>query len=155
MDESLSSSSANLVEYLTVCTCGRGFAQLNAYGNHQRTCKKRKKHLSNALAKAKELWTARKRPRREEEEEGDELAGFTPPAFGHQAGDQTLAAGERGLHPQRGHEFSDSEFCPKQATTNEVECNANSGSGSNLPWAIIDSEGNVSLTVDGDDISCY
>ncbi|KAG1814221.1 hypothetical protein EV424DRAFT_1326059, partial [Suillus variegatus] len=44
------------------CTCGRSFAQLNAYANHQRTCKKRKKHLSNALAKAKELWTTRKRP---------------------------------------------------------------------------------------------
>jgi hypothetical protein len=153
MDESLSSSSANLGEYLTVCTCGRGFAQLNAYGNHQRTCKKRKKHLSNALVKAKELWTARKRPRREKE--GDELTGLTPPAFGHQAGAQILAAEKSGLHLQRGHEFADSDFCPEQATTNEVECSANSGSGSNLPWAIIHTEDNVSLTVDSDNISCY
>ena len=151
MDESLSSSSANLVEYLTVCTCGRGFAQLNAYGNHQRTCKKRKKHLSNALVKAKELWTARKRPRRENE--GDELTGFTTPAFGHQAGAQILAAEKSGL--QGAHEFANLEFCPEQAPTNKVECSANSGSGSNPSWAIIHTEDNVSLTVDSDDISCY
>lgn len=153
MHESLSSSSTNLAEYLTVCTCGRGFAQLNAYGNHQRVCKKRKKHLSNALAKAKEVWTARKRPRGEE---GDKLAGVTPPpAFGRHAGAQTLAAGESGLHPQLGHEFPDSEFYPEQATTNEVECIANSGSGSDLPRTIIHIEGNVSVAVDSNDISCY
>jgi len=153
MDESLPSSSANLAEYLTVCTCGRTFAHLNAYGNHQRTCKKRKKHLSNALAKAKEAWTARKRSRREE---GDKLTVSTPPpTFGPHAGAQTLEAGESGLRSQLGPEFADSEFCPEQATTNEVECSANTGSGSELPRAVIPVEGNVSVTVDCNDICCY
>ncbi|KAG2057433.1 hypothetical protein BDR06DRAFT_969243 [Suillus hirtellus] len=54
--------SATLEGYSTICPCGRSFAQLHTYENHQRTCKKRKKHLSSALAKAKEVWTARKRP---------------------------------------------------------------------------------------------
>ena len=45
------------------CSCGRTFAQLNAYTNHQRTCKKRKKGLSSALAKAKLVWDDRKRRR--------------------------------------------------------------------------------------------
>ncbi|KAG1796117.1 hypothetical protein EV424DRAFT_1334223, partial [Suillus variegatus] len=58
------------------CTCGRSFAQLNAYANHQRTCKKQKKHLSNALSKAKELWSTKKRPCREEDR-CDKLAGST------------------------------------------------------------------------------
>ena len=43
------------------CSCGRTFAQLNAYTNHHRTCKKRKKGLSSALAKAKLVWDHRKR----------------------------------------------------------------------------------------------
>ncbi|KIM51965.1 hypothetical protein SCLCIDRAFT_142181 [Scleroderma citrinum Foug A] len=43
------------------CSCGRTFAQLSAYTNHQRTCKKRKKRLSGALAKAKLAWDNRKR----------------------------------------------------------------------------------------------
>ena len=45
------------------CSCGRTFAQLNAYTNHQRTCKKRKKGLSSVLAKAKLVWDDRKRRR--------------------------------------------------------------------------------------------
>ena len=45
------------------CSCGRTFAQLNAHTNHQRTCKKRKKNLSSALAKAKLTWDNRKRRR--------------------------------------------------------------------------------------------
>ncbi|OJA16060.1 hypothetical protein AZE42_08300 [Rhizopogon vesiculosus] len=139
MDESLPSS-VNLAEYLTVCTCGRSFTHLNAYGNHQWMCKKRKKHLSNALAKAKEAWIARKRLHREE---GDKLAGFIPPpAFGPHACAQTLEAGESGLRPQLSPEFADSEFCPEQTTTNEVECSANTGSESDLLWAIIHVEGN-------------
>ena len=43
------------------CSCGRGFPQLSAYTNHQWTCKKRKRHLSNALAKAKLAWGNRKK----------------------------------------------------------------------------------------------
>ncbi|KAG2045967.1 hypothetical protein BDR06DRAFT_1040545 [Suillus hirtellus] len=95
MDEpspSSESSPVNLAGYLTVCTCGRGFSQLNAYANHQRTCKKRKKHLSNALAKAKEIWTARKRLCREDG--CDEPAGVTPPPFANSAETMTSPAGE-------------------------------------------------------------
>jgi hypothetical protein len=79
MDESLASSPSYAAQagYLTVCKCGRSFAQLNAYANHQRTCKKRKKYLSNALTKAKEVWAARKRPCREDER--DEPALSLPP----------------------------------------------------------------------------
>jgi hypothetical protein len=78
MDESSTSSSYVIpAGYSTICKCGRSFAQLNAYANHQRTCKKRKKYLSSALAKAKEVWTTRKRPRREDER--NELASSLPP----------------------------------------------------------------------------
>ena len=45
------------------CPCGRIFTQLNAYTNHQQICKKRKKSLSSALAKAKSAWDNRKRRR--------------------------------------------------------------------------------------------
>ena len=45
------------------CSCGRGFPQLSAYTNHQWTCKKRKRHLSNTLAKAKLAWGNRKKVR--------------------------------------------------------------------------------------------
>ena len=45
------------------CSCGRDFTQLNAYTNHQWTCKKRKKNLSSALARAKLAWDNRKRRR--------------------------------------------------------------------------------------------
>ncbi|KAG2156448.1 uncharacterized protein EDB93DRAFT_1247157 [Suillus bovinus] len=80
MDESSESSSfATQAGYSTICKCGRSFAQLNAYANHQRTCKKRKKYLSNALAKAKEVWTARKRPCKEDER--DEPAHSHPPTW--------------------------------------------------------------------------
>ena len=64
------------------CTCGRDFAQLNAYTNHQRTCKKRKKHLSSALAKAKLVWDNRKK-RRTGNDVG-ELSG-TDRTGGHQS----------------------------------------------------------------------
>jgi hypothetical protein len=141
------SSCANL---LTVCTCGRSFAQLNAYANHQRTCKKRKKHLSNALAKAKEVWTARKRPRREDE--GDKLAGFTPPpTFGRNAATGTSPAGESGVRPQLNHELAGSEFSSDHATT--IECSG--GSGLDPPRPDIEIEDNVSVTVNRNSISCY
>ncbi|KAG2059465.1 hypothetical protein BDR06DRAFT_979974 [Suillus hirtellus] len=55
-------------------------------------CKKWKKHLSNALAKAKEIWTARKRPCREDR--CDEPAGVTPPPFANSAETMTSPAGE-------------------------------------------------------------
>jgi hypothetical protein len=45
------------------CRCGRSFSQDYALTNHQRTCQKSKKRLSSALAKAKQLWTGRKKPR--------------------------------------------------------------------------------------------
>lgn len=43
------------------CSCGQTFAQLSAFTNHQRTCKKRKKCLSGALVKAKLVWDNRKK----------------------------------------------------------------------------------------------
>ncbi|KAH7913386.1 hypothetical protein BJ138DRAFT_1099475, partial [Hygrophoropsis aurantiaca] len=43
------------------CHCGRSFAQENAFTNHVRTCSKTKRRISQALTKAKELWSSRKR----------------------------------------------------------------------------------------------
>lgn len=43
------------------CSCGRTFSNLTALGNHQNACKKNKKRLSNALAKARNLLADRKR----------------------------------------------------------------------------------------------
>jgi hypothetical protein len=45
------------------CLCGRSFAQLFAWSNHRRACKKSKIRLSGALDKAKEAWASRKRMR--------------------------------------------------------------------------------------------
>ena len=63
------------------CSCGRAFAQLNAYTNHQWTCRKRKKHLSSALAKAKSIWDNRKK-RRTGDSAGEH--GGTSRVVGHQ-----------------------------------------------------------------------
>jgi len=41
--------------FSVVCSCGREFTKPGALKNHQNFCVKRKKRLSNALAKAKEL----------------------------------------------------------------------------------------------------
>lgn len=57
------SESMKIADSARVCICGRTFSQLHAFGNHQRSCEKSKKRLSGALAKAKEFWIARKRPR--------------------------------------------------------------------------------------------
>jgi hypothetical protein len=46
-----------------ICHCGRAFSQTYAFTNHQRTCKKSKKRLSDALAKAQQVWQMRKRRR--------------------------------------------------------------------------------------------
>lgn len=43
------------------CCCGRTFVQTNAFGNHQRSCKKAKTRLSSALESAKENWTRLKK----------------------------------------------------------------------------------------------
>lgn len=43
------------------CHCGRVFSQTYAFTNHERTCKKSRKRLSNALAKAKQFYQAKKR----------------------------------------------------------------------------------------------
>jgi hypothetical protein len=117
------STTSSLAQYSTICTCGRSFAQLNAYANHQRTCNKRKKHLSDALAKAKELWTTRKRPCREGRH--DEPLGFTPPvtSLTRDAGIGTWPAGE-GQEPE--HEFATSELSSAQTTFLGVECNPDS-----------------------------
>ncbi|KIK32218.1 hypothetical protein CY34DRAFT_111051, partial [Suillus luteus UH-Slu-Lm8-n1] len=116
------SPSMDLTGYSTVCqcTCGRSFAQLNAYANHQRTCKKRKKHLSNALSKAKELWSTKKRLCREEDKCDKLLAGSTLslPTIAHSAETWTSQAGESGAHPQLDHGFVGSEFTSDQAIVN-------------------------------------
>ncbi|KAG2119855.1 uncharacterized protein F5147DRAFT_647723 [Suillus discolor] len=125
MDASLSacesSSSVNVAGYSTAsgcqCTCGRSFAQLNVYANHQRTCRKQKKYLSNALAKAKEVWTTRKKLCREGEQDG--LAA--PPIIDHNVETWTSRAGESGVHPQLGHIFSGSKFTSDQTTFNGEE----------------------------------
>ena len=75
------------------CSCGQIFAQLNAYTNHQRTCKKRKKGLSSALAKAKFAWENRKRRHTadslgEPGEHSDINAIPNPPDTGHISGHQ-------------------------------------------------------------------
>lgn len=112
------------------CTCGRSFAQLNAYANHQRTCKKQKKHLSNALSKAKELWSTKKRPCREEDR-CDKLAGSTLNlrTIAHSAETWTSQAGESGAHPQLDHGFAGSEFASDQAIVSGEEYNSASRSG--------------------------
>jgi hypothetical protein len=43
-----------------ICLCGREFYQDNAYGNHQRSCKRTKKRLSGALEKAKEIFAQKR-----------------------------------------------------------------------------------------------
>lgn len=114
--------------YSTVCRCGRSFAQLNAYANHQRTCKKRKKYLSNALSKAKELWTTRKRPRREVG--CDEPLGSTAPTTLVPDGATSMSPAGEGREPlQLEHSFVASEFGPGQATFIEERPNSNSIDG--------------------------
>lgn len=44
-----------------VCLCGRSFLQLSAFSKHQRSCQKSKRRLSNALGKAKQKWTSKRR----------------------------------------------------------------------------------------------
>lgn len=117
------SPTSGLAQYSTVCTCGRSFAQLNAYANHQRTCKKRKKHLSDALAKAKERWTTRKRPCREGRH--NEPLGFTAPSTSPVRGAEISTwPAEEGQEPE--HEFSASELSSTQATVLGVECSPDS-----------------------------
>lgn len=119
------SATSGLAQYSTVCTCGRSFAQLNAYANHQRTCKKRKKHLSDALAKAKEIWTTRKRPCREGQHDDSEPLRFTPPATSLVRGAKISTwPTEEGQEPE--HEFSASELSSAQATVLGVECSPDS-----------------------------
>ena len=47
----------------SLCGCGRSFLQPSAMSNHQRTCPNTKKRFSNALTKAREAWTQRKKCR--------------------------------------------------------------------------------------------
>src|SRR5580698_5132023 len=43
------------------CICGRIFSVPQAYTFHRRSCPKAKKRLSDALAKANEVWQVKKR----------------------------------------------------------------------------------------------
>ncbi|KAG1884432.1 hypothetical protein F4604DRAFT_1919636 [Suillus subluteus] len=132
MDESFQfpepSPATTLAQYSTVCTCGRSFAQLNAYANHQRTCKKRKKYLLNALSKAKELWTMRKRPCREVGR--NELLGSTAPTTLVPDAATSMSPAGEGWEPlQLEHSFVASEFSPMQATFIEERPNSDSIDG--------------------------
>jgi hypothetical protein len=122
----------NLTGYSTICqcTCGRSFTQLNVYVNHQRTCKRWKKHLPNALSKAKELWTTKKRLCREEDK-CDKIAGSTLslPTIAHSAETWTSQTGESGAHSQLDHGFAGSEFASDQAIISGEEYNSASRSG--------------------------
>ncbi|KAG1906805.1 uncharacterized protein F5891DRAFT_1182215 [Suillus fuscotomentosus] len=141
MDGSLSSSpDVYLAAYSTNCTCGRSFAQLNAYANHQRTCRKRKKRLSNALTKAKEVWTTRKKLCKEDGH--GEAAVFTSTSSCNAT--TRTSSGESRVRPPLDYEFSGSEFSSEQAaiTVDRVEFGGNSGSGSELPMAGIEIEHN-------------
>ena len=43
------------------CICGRVFSVPQAYSYHRRSCPKTRKRVSDALAKANEVWRAKKR----------------------------------------------------------------------------------------------
>jgi hypothetical protein len=43
-----------------ICTCGRTFSHLGAFKNHQNNCKRANSRLEKALAKAKQILTAKK-----------------------------------------------------------------------------------------------
>ncbi len=45
------------------CICGRVFSVPQAYSYHRRSCPKTRKRLSDALAKANEIWQVKKRQR--------------------------------------------------------------------------------------------
>lgn len=56
-----------------LCSCGRSFPGPGPLNFHKRSCRSNKKRLHGALARAKEVWQERKRPRldsRESEESG-------------------------------------------------------------------------------------
>ena len=46
--------------FTQTCVCGREFSDLGAFTRHEKGCRKGKKRLSNALAKAKEIYQAKK-----------------------------------------------------------------------------------------------
>ncbi len=50
-------------EVTHVCDCGRFFAGEGPLRFHKRTCQPGKRRLGGALAKAKEIWQSRKKPR--------------------------------------------------------------------------------------------
>ena len=58
-------------EFSETCICGRTFSQHGPYNYHRRLCKTGNKRLSSALAKAKEIWSSRKRRRIHETSQGE------------------------------------------------------------------------------------
>ena len=70
-----------------VCICGRTFSVQQAYTCHKRSCQKTKKRLAGALEKAKEVWQANKRQKREakatKDSEALALAGPSHPSLTH------------------------------------------------------------------------
>lgn len=50
----------DLSGFIKTCVCGRTFNDLAAFTRHEKGCRKGKKRLSNALAKAKQYYRAKK-----------------------------------------------------------------------------------------------
>ncbi|KIM59251.1 hypothetical protein SCLCIDRAFT_27508 [Scleroderma citrinum Foug A] len=99
------------------CSCGRTFAQLSAYTNHQRTCKKRKKRLSGALAKAKLTWDNRKRRRMSGN--ADEHSGYSGTS-GIPGPLDTDHVGGQGRPQELELEFSHSETNRQGSTSSDM-----------------------------------
>ena len=51
---------ADETAFTQTCVCGRVFSDLGAFTRHEKGCRKGKKRLSSALAKAKEVYRAKK-----------------------------------------------------------------------------------------------
>ena len=51
---------ADKTAFTQTCVCGRVFSDLDAFTRHEKGCRKGKKRLSSALAKAKEVYQAKK-----------------------------------------------------------------------------------------------
>lgn len=49
--------------FCETCVCGKTFSQPGTFTHHKRICSKTKKRLAEALVKAKEVWSSRKKRR--------------------------------------------------------------------------------------------
>jgi len=51
------------VAFCETCVCGKTFSQPGTFTHHKRICSKTKKRLAEALVKAREVWSSRKKRR--------------------------------------------------------------------------------------------